>query len=55
MISKSSSMATGATTKTTKTKGMPATAQIQNLFSQSPQMLKDIVKDVLEEILEKEM
>ncbi len=40
---------------TTKTKRMPATAQIQNLFSQSPEMLKDIVKEALEEILEKEM
>ena len=39
---------------TTKTTGMPATAQIQNLFSQSQKMLKDIVKDALEEILEKE-
>lgn len=40
---------------TTKTKRMPATAQIQNLFSQNPEMLKDIVKEALEEILEKEM
>ena len=40
---------------TTKTKRMPATAQIQNLFSQNPEMLKDIVKEALEEILDKEM
>lgn len=40
---------------TTKTKRMPATAQNQNLYSQSPEMLKDIVKEALEEILQKEM
>ena len=38
----------------TKTKRMPATAQLQNLFSQNPEMLKDIVKEALEEILEKD-
>lgn len=40
---------------TTKTKRMPATAPIQNLLSHSPEMLKGIVKEALEEILEKEM
>jgi len=48
-------LTTGVNAKTTKTKRMPATAQLQNLFSQNPEMLKDIVKEALEEILEKEM
>ena len=35
---------------TAKTMRMPATAQIQNLFSQNPEMVKDIVKEALDHV-----
>jgi len=48
-------MTAGVIAITTKAERIPATSRRQRLFSQSLEMLKGIVNEALEEILDREM